>query len=71
MSSCCACRQLEWGLCRPRSGLLTWHPSASTADSLLVHMWLMSYVCTTNKNRRRRETLDFLKPSVVYLILTR
>ncbi len=22
--------------CRPRSGLLTWHPSASTADSLLV-----------------------------------
>jgi hypothetical protein len=21
--------------CRPRSGLLTWHPSASTADSLL------------------------------------
>jgi hypothetical protein len=23
--------------CRPRSGLLTWHPSASTADSLLLH----------------------------------
>ncbi len=22
--------------CRPRSGLLTWHPSASTADSLLI-----------------------------------
>jgi hypothetical protein len=22
--------------CRPRSGLLTWHPSASTADSLLT-----------------------------------
>jgi hypothetical protein len=21
--------------CRPQSGLLTWHPSASTADSLL------------------------------------
>jgi hypothetical protein len=26
--------------CRPRSGLLTWHPSASTADSLLA----LSYV---------------------------
>jgi hypothetical protein len=23
--------------CRPRSGLLTWHPSASTADSLLYY----------------------------------
>jgi hypothetical protein len=35
-SSCCACRQSEWGLCRPQSGLLTWHSSASTADGLLI-----------------------------------
>jgi hypothetical protein len=28
--------------CRPRSGLLTWHPSASTADSLLLKMVLCS-----------------------------
>ncbi len=34
-SSCCARRQSEWGQCRPQSGLLTWHPSASTADGLL------------------------------------
>ncbi len=33
--SCCARRQSEWSHCRPRSSLLTWHPSASTADSLL------------------------------------
>jgi hypothetical protein len=26
--------------CRPRSGLLTWHPSASTADSLLLRLYL-------------------------------
>jgi hypothetical protein len=26
--------------CRPRSGLLTWHPSASTADSLLFLIFL-------------------------------
>ncbi len=25
----------EWSHCRARSGLLTWHPSASTVDSLL------------------------------------
>jgi hypothetical protein len=33
--------------CRPRSGLLTWHPSASTADSLLggtvpLHLFFLS-----------------------------
>jgi hypothetical protein len=35
-SSYCARRQSEWSHSRPRSGLLTWHPSASTADSLLL-----------------------------------
>ncbi len=35
-TSCCACRQSEWSHCWPQSGLLTWHPSSSTADSLLV-----------------------------------
>jgi hypothetical protein len=25
--------------CRPQSGLLTWHLSASTADSLLINFW--------------------------------
>ncbi len=35
-SSCCARRQSEWSHCRPGSGLLTWHLSASTADSLLT-----------------------------------
>jgi hypothetical protein len=35
MLSCCTRRQLESSHCRPRSGLLTWHLSASTADSLL------------------------------------
>ncbi len=37
--SCCARRQSEWNHCRPRSGLLTWHPSASTADSLLISLF--------------------------------
>jgi hypothetical protein len=33
--------------CRPRSGLLTWHPSASTADSLLLGQTLASqFACT-------------------------
>jgi hypothetical protein len=35
--SCCARRQSERSHCRPRSGLLTWHPYASTADSLLIY----------------------------------
>ncbi len=34
---CWARRQSERSHCMLRSGLLTWHPSASTADSLLVH----------------------------------
>ncbi len=34
--SCFARRQSEWSRCWPQSGLLTWHPSASTADSLLI-----------------------------------
>jgi hypothetical protein len=33
--SCCAQRQSKWSQCRLRSRLLTWHLSASTADSLL------------------------------------
>jgi hypothetical protein len=28
--------------CRPRSGLLTWHPSASTADSLLKYAFIIA-----------------------------
>ncbi len=35
-SSYCARSQSEWSHSRLRSGLLTWHPSASTADSLLI-----------------------------------
>jgi hypothetical protein len=35
-SSCCAQRQPEWSHCRLRSSLLIGHPSASTADSLLL-----------------------------------
>jgi hypothetical protein len=35
-SSCSACRQLELSHCQPQSGLLTWHLSASTAESLLL-----------------------------------
>ncbi len=34
-SSCCARMQSELSHCRPQSGLLTRHPSALTADSLL------------------------------------
>jgi hypothetical protein len=33
-TSYCAHSQSEWSHCRPWSGLLTWHPSAWTADSL-------------------------------------
>jgi hypothetical protein len=31
-TSCCTCKQSESSYCRPWSDLLTWHPSASTAD---------------------------------------
>jgi hypothetical protein len=33
--------------CRPRSGLLTWHPSASTADSLLSKF---AFICPKKKS---------------------
>ncbi len=33
--------------CRPRSGLLTWHPSASTADSLLIQKFLYDIFLST------------------------
>ncbi len=45
-SSYCARRQSELSHCRPRSGLLTWHPSASTADSLLVFRVIYGEVMT-------------------------
>jgi hypothetical protein len=35
-TSYCAHRQLEWIHCRLQSGLLTWHPSGSTDNSLLL-----------------------------------
>jgi hypothetical protein len=38
MSSYCARRQSEWSHSKPRSGMLTWHPSASTADSVLLKL---------------------------------
>ncbi len=46
-SSYCAGRQSEWSHSRPLSGLLTWHPSAPTADSLLSHVALEEQLNTT------------------------
>jgi hypothetical protein len=42
-TSWCAHRQSEWSHYRPRSSLLTWHPSASTDDRLLTTLRIKQY----------------------------
>jgi hypothetical protein len=45
--------------CRPRSGLLTWHPSASTADSLLRLRYTFYFVQSAFVQLFTVQLLDF------------
>jgi hypothetical protein len=47
--------------CRPRSGLLTWHPSASTADSLLARDWELERAGEIMKEEGRRRDGEIWK----------